>query len=69
MNAQKPTNFLLRLPRSIDTKIRQEANREGISINSVILLHLSRSLAVQAQQNPIVRAPRTRQRTAPKTGK
>lgn len=43
MNTQKPVNFPLRLPRSIDTELRQEANREGISINSVIVMHLARS--------------------------
>jgi hypothetical protein len=69
MNPQKPVNFPLRLPRSIDTELRQEANREGISINSVIVMHLARSLALKVQQNPVARVPRTRQRTTPKTGK
>jgi hypothetical protein len=67
MNTQKPVNFPLRLPRSIDTQLRQEANREGVSINSVILMHLSRSMAAQVKQS--VKVPRTRQRTTPKDGK
>jgi hypothetical protein len=69
MNTQKPVNFPLRLPRSIDTQLRQEANREGISINSVILMHLSRSLATQVNANAVVPRLRQRQRTTPKTGK
>jgi hypothetical protein len=67
MNPQKPVNFPLRLPRSIDTTLRQEANRDGVSINSVILMHLARSLAMKATQ--ATKVPRTRQRTTPKDGK
>lgn len=44
--SQNTKFFNLRLPASLDAQIRRESESEGLSINSTIVMHLAKSLAL-----------------------